>query len=112
ILHVIDASDSDFDNHIRTTESLLTELDLERIPRIRIYNKADQLDPRRAASFAQEPGALVLSALDPTTFAPLLARIEALVFEESDDTATHDDAAYGAADDVDGETLDSIVPPC
>ncbi len=44
ILHVVDASDPSHDQHIATTEGLLRELDLERIPRLLVMNKFDLLD--------------------------------------------------------------------
>ncbi|MFT3775462.1 MAG: GTPase HflX [Minicystis sp.] len=45
LLHVVDAGDPARDQHIETTETLLTELDLVKIPRILVLNKADLLDP-------------------------------------------------------------------
>ena len=49
LLHVVDASDPARDQHIETTEALLTELGLIEIPRILVFNKIDLLDPRRGA---------------------------------------------------------------
>ncbi len=43
LLHVVDASDAAMDLHIRTTEEVLRELDLDAIPRILVYNKSDLL---------------------------------------------------------------------
>ena len=43
LLHVIDASDPCRSEHIETTEKLLVDLGLERIPRILVFNKCDML---------------------------------------------------------------------
>ncbi|MCA9581320.1 MAG: GTPase HflX [Myxococcales bacterium] len=85
LLHVIDASDPAMEDHIKTTEGLLVDLGLEEIPCLRIYNKIDRVEPRRAASLAMEDNALALSALEESTFGPLLERIEGLVFKETDE---------------------------
>ena len=49
ILHLIDASDSNRWQRIRQVNSVLKELDADRVPQIRVYNKIDKLDraPRR-----------------------------------------------------------------
>ena len=44
LLHVIDASDPSREDHIETTERLLVDLGLERVPRILVFNKCDRLD--------------------------------------------------------------------
>src|SRR5262249_11842435 len=48
LLHVVDAADPARDQHIATTEALLTDLGLIDIPRILVFNKIDLLDPREA----------------------------------------------------------------
>ncbi|NNE17853.1 MAG: GTPase HflX [Myxococcales bacterium] len=44
LLHVIDASDPCRSEHVETTEKLLVDLGLERVPRILVFNKCDKLD--------------------------------------------------------------------
>lgn len=44
ILHLIDASDSNRWQRIRQVNSVLKELDADRVPQIRVYNKIDKLD--------------------------------------------------------------------
>lgn len=48
LLHVVDASDPSRDQHIETTEALLTELGLIEIPRILVFNKVDLVAPGEA----------------------------------------------------------------
>jgi GTP-binding protein HflX len=45
LLQVVDASDPARELHLRTTEELLVELDIDRIPRIVVYNKSDLIEP-------------------------------------------------------------------
>ena len=80
LLHVIDASDPAHDEHFETTEELLGQLGLDRIPRIVVYNKADQMDPRRAAMLAHEHDGVAVSALSRKTLRPLLKRMDRMLF--------------------------------
>jgi GTP-binding protein HflX len=76
LLHVVDASDPAKDDHIRTTEKLLAELELDAIPRVIVYNKADLLEPGEARILARShPGAVLLSATRRETTRALLERI-------------------------------------
>ena len=76
LLHVVDASDPARDQHIETTEALLVELDLARIPRILVYNKADLLAPGEARRVTMgKPDTLALSARDRESTRALLAMI-------------------------------------
>ena len=44
ILHLIDASDSNRWQRVRQVNSVLKQLDADRVPQIRVYNKIDKLD--------------------------------------------------------------------
>lgn len=81
LLQVIDASDPSHDDHYDTTEKLLVDLGLERLPRLVVFNKADQLDPRRAAAIAASRDAVAVSATHPETMEPLLRRVERILSE-------------------------------
>jgi GTP-binding protein HflX len=80
ILHVIDASDPARDQHIETTEALLTELGLIRIPRLIVFNKVDQVDAdeRRRLSRGRDGVVLVSATQRETTRALLDAIAERL----------------------------------
>jgi GTP-binding protein HflX len=76
ILHVVDASDPARDQHIETTEALLTELSLIHIPRLLVYNKADLLDRgevRRLVLGRRDT--VALCAADRESVRPLLTMI-------------------------------------
>jgi GTP-binding protein HflX len=64
ILHIIDASDSNRWQRVRQVNSVLKQLDADKVPQIRVYNKIDRLDraPRVANNRAGEGRAAWISA--------------------------------------------------
>ena len=73
LLHVIDASDPCRNEHVETTEKLLVELGLERIPRILVFNKCDKLEiPPTTLADRGVP----ICALDPGSLDALKHAIE------------------------------------
>ncbi len=64
ILHLIDASDRNRWQRVRQVNSVLKQLDADRVPQIRVYNKIDKLDrtPRVANNRDGEGRAVWLSA--------------------------------------------------
>lgn len=83
ILELIDASDEEEATHRQETERLIEELDLGKIPRLRVYNKADRLDPLAMEARGQEPHTFVISALEASSLRPLLTHIERYFFPHS-----------------------------
>lgn len=73
LLHVVDASDPCRTEHVETTEKVLVDLGLERIPRILVFNKCDRLD-RPAGTLAKR--GIPISALQPDSLGPLKHAIE------------------------------------
>lgn len=73
LLHVIDASDPCRSEHIETTEKLLVDLDLERIPRILVYNKCDKLESPQGTLAGR---GIPASALRPESLEPLKRAID------------------------------------
>ena len=65
ILHLIDASDSNRWQRVRQVNSVLKQLDADKVPQIRVYNKIDKLDrqPRVTNNRAGEGRAVWLSAM-------------------------------------------------
>ncbi|HSM29738.1 MAG TPA: ribosome rescue GTPase HflX [Woeseiaceae bacterium] len=64
ILHLIDASDPNRWQRVRQVNSVLKQLDADRVPQIRVYNKIDLLDraPRLTSNREGEGRAVWLSA--------------------------------------------------
>jgi GTP-binding protein HflX len=65
ILHLIDASDPNRWQRVRQVNAVLKELDADRVPQIRVYNKIDKLDrpPRLTNNQKGEGRAVWLSAV-------------------------------------------------
>ena len=73
LLHVIDAADPCRSEHVETTEKLLVDLGLERVPRILVFNKCDRLGtPHPTLTDRGVP----ISALDPGSLGGLKLAIE------------------------------------
>ena len=73
LLHVVDASDPCRSEHVETTEKLLVDLGLERVPRILVFNKCDKLEaPHPTLADRGVP----ISALDPSSLGALKGAIE------------------------------------
>jgi len=73
LLHVIDASDPCRSEHVETTEKLLVDLGLERVPRILVYNKCDKLGTLHATLADR---GVPVSAVDPSSLGGLKRAIE------------------------------------
>ena len=82
LLHVVDVSNTRFEQHMASVERILTELTLAGKKRVLVFNKTDALDEAEARNLALRFGAVPVSALDTKTFGPLLAAIEENVFNE------------------------------
>jgi GTPase len=86
LLHVVDASDPDRDQHIRAVDGILADLGLAEKPRILVWNKADKLSPSEAEHVANHDGGFVVSALDRATFGPLLLAVERSLWRQGKET--------------------------
>jgi GTP-binding protein HflX len=75
LLHLVDASSPQLDNHIASVEKILEELGLSNIPRLLVFNKTDLLSPDEIRNFRDVNGAVMISALDPDTLVPLVDRM-------------------------------------
>ena len=77
LLHVIDASDPGYERQLQTTDDVLSEIDAQDVPRIRIFNKIDHVGDaaaqaeRAAALRAEYPDCIVMSARSPDDVAKL-----------------------------------------
>jgi GTP-binding protein HflX len=88
LLIVVDANDPARDEHMQTTDEVLAELQLDAIPRIVVFNKADLLAPfARKLLQKRFRDAVVLAATDRETMRPLLGRIAQRLAGRWDDSA-------------------------
>ena len=78
----MDASARDVEGQIKAVEVILTELDLEQIPRIVVFNKCDRLRADEAEALCRRYDALGISALHPSTLVPMIALLEQTLAEK------------------------------
>ena len=79
LLHVIDIANPRHRDQIQSVETILAELGLNTIPTIRVLNKIDRLTPEEQAIFRQQLDGIPVSALDRSTFKPLLEAMQKAV---------------------------------
>lgn len=75
LLHLVDASAKDPSAQIKAVETILAQLDLADIPHVLVFNKCDRLSDREAEILCRRYGAIGISALQPSTLAPLVGRL-------------------------------------
>lgn len=77
LVHVADASHPDLLQQITAVETILADMELDRVPRLLVLNKWDQLAVPAQAELADVfPLALPISAKSGDSLAPLLERLE------------------------------------
>jgi GTP-binding protein HflX len=83
LLHLVDVSNPRWRQQIASVERTLTELKLNDLPRLLVFNKADRVDRETVVAIQREvelqdgADSLAISARNPSTLTPLLERIEA-----------------------------------
>lgn len=82
LLHLADASNPRFERQIGAVENILDELGLSGKPRLLVLNKADRLPADEAENLSARYGAPAVSALEPSTFGPLLRAVERRLWDE------------------------------
>lgn len=83
LLHVVDASNQRFEQHIDSVERILEDLGVAGKSKLLVFNKTDKLPLSEARSLATRFDAIPISALDRSTFSQLLFRIEDTVFRKN-----------------------------
>ncbi|KQC11687.1 MAG: GTP-binding protein HflX [Smithella sp. SDB] len=80
LLHVIDVSNSQFEDQIDAVEKILEELEINDKPTIRVLNKSDRVtDKEMLQNLCRRLDAFAVSALDKKTLFGLMEKIEALL---------------------------------
>ncbi|MDH4025784.1 MAG: GTPase HflX [Desulfuromonadales bacterium] len=76
LLHVVDISNPRFEEQIRAVDRILSDLDLEEIPRILVFNKIDLIPDEEVAPLCRRFEAIAVSAQRRKTFPDLLREME------------------------------------
>jgi GTP-binding protein HflX len=105
LIHLLDASDARWEQQLTSVEKILTDLELNQIPRVVVFNKADLVDPDTLESILRQAcqtatrRCVTVSALDPKSLQPLLETAGAIIAR---DLTGH---APGQADEAAGREL-------
>jgi GTP-binding protein HflX len=83
ILHVVDISNSRFEQQMESVQKLLNEIGLDQIPQLIVFNKVDLVSPLWARAIASRFNGITCSAIKSETFGNLLKEIEARVWPEN-----------------------------
>ena len=86
IIHLIDISHPHFPEHIEAVEKILFELDLDAIPRLRVFNKEDKLDREEGKGICKKYDGVSISALSPESLENFFQAIDRKLWEESHST--------------------------
>jgi GTP-binding protein HflX len=76
LLHLIDIHNPRFDGHIHSVEQILTDLNLQHIKQIRVFNKQDKVSPDVSINICRLHDGIAISANDRTSLAPLIERMQ------------------------------------
>jgi GTP-binding protein HflX len=78
LLHVIDISNPNYENHIQAVELILQELDIAAKPTLRVFNKEDRFhDKAQLTALCRRFEATAISALHPETLGELMEKLYA-----------------------------------
>jgi len=79
LLHVIDMGNPRFGEQIKSVEGILTELELDTVPAIRVLNKKDLLDEESVEQFVRNFDGIAVSAKNKSDLRHLIEKMETMV---------------------------------
>ena len=83
LLHVVDASSPQFEDHYETVQQVLMDLELNTKPCVLVYNKIDKCDPETLDGLMKQHPGIPISAINRDTFQPLLNTIEERLWKQT-----------------------------
>jgi GTP-binding protein HflX len=84
LLHVVDLSNPRFEEQVAAVERILLDLELDRLPRLLVFNKIDLLPAVEVTALCRRFDALPISARDRRSFEPLLEKLEQRFWPEGE----------------------------
>ena len=79
LVHVIDISNPRFEDQVAVVEKQLRELELDKIPCLKVLNKIDLADEDFVQKQCRDYQAVAVSALNPKTFGPFFEAAEKII---------------------------------
>ncbi|MDP6620202.1 MAG: 50S ribosome-binding GTPase, partial [Nitrospinota bacterium] len=81
LIHVVDVSNPGFEEQMDAVHRILSDLKLDGIPRLLVFNKADLADPGAVEALCRRFDAVAVSALRPDTLPPLIHRAQRMLWK-------------------------------
>ncbi len=81
LIHLIDISNPRFSEHIESVERILSELKLDHIPRLCVFNKEDRLSREEGETICQKYGGVSISALRPESLEKFFLAVDKKLWE-------------------------------
>jgi GTP-binding protein HflX len=82
LIHLVDASHPHFEEQMDAVVELLKELGLDETPVLTVFNKQDRVAPQLTQNLCRLYDAIAVEARNPSTLAPLIARIRSMLWEQ------------------------------
>jgi GTPase len=79
LLHVIDISNPRVEDQIQAVEAILADLRLDLKAILKVFNKKDLVAAERVEALCRRHDAVAIAAVDKTTLAPLIERMQTLI---------------------------------
>jgi GTP-binding protein HflX len=80
LLHIVDLSNPNFEDHIRAVEKILSDLDLLSVPSLLIFNKIDLLEQERVHRLCLRYQAIPISAAEKKGLTAITRGIEEVIW--------------------------------
>ena len=81
LIHLIDISYPRFQEHVESVEKILFELNLDTIPRLRVFNKEDKLGREEREAICQKYDGVCISALRPESLERFFLAVDRKLWE-------------------------------
>jgi GTP-binding protein HflX len=86
LIHLIDMSNSSFQEHIEEVEKILLELKLSHIPVLRVFNKEDKLSRSEVVTICRKYDGISITALQPDSLRKFFSAVEEKLWGKIDQT--------------------------
>jgi GTP-binding protein HflX len=86
LIHLIDISNSSFQEHIEEVEKILLELKLNHIPVLRVFNKEDKLSRGEVETICRKYDGIAVTALQPDSLGKFFSAVEGKLWGKIDPT--------------------------
>ena len=82
LIHLVDVSNPNFEKQMKVVEDVLSEIGLDTIERLLVFNKEDMAAPEIVKNLCRRYNAISLSAIHPETLGRLLSVLEKKLWPE------------------------------